>query len=83
MESDVNPDTQEFEKRLIEIGNACFQNILNIQTPWGEWGEYGHDHVERLKRIGRERSLLQINKFPKPNMFRTLLGIEILTRVEA
>lgn len=77
----MNTDTQDFEKKLIEIGIVCFQQLLNFQTPWGEWGESGHDHAERLKRVGRERSLLQINKLPKPNMFRTLLGIETLTNI--
>ena len=66
------------EDRVEEISVRSFQSLLDFQTPWGEWGESGHNYEERFKRIGREALLSQHKKLAKPNMFRTLRGIEMI-----
>ncbi len=44
----------------------CLEAVIASQTPWGEWG--GVSRVPKLR--GRD--------IPKPNGFRTLLGLRIL-----
>jgi nucleoside phosphorylase len=66
------------EDRVDEISIRSFQGLLDFQTPWGEWGASGLNDEERFKRIGRERLFVQQKKLAKPNMFRTLRGIETI-----
>jgi hypothetical protein len=68
----------DFEDQVEEICVRSFQGLLDFQTPWGEWGESGHNSEERFKRIGRERLHPQNKMLAKPNMFRTLRGIETI-----
>jgi hypothetical protein len=75
----ANEPSNSRDGKVREISFECFQWVLDFQTPWGEWGDSGYNYEERLRRIQRQHVLSHRGMLAKPNMFRTLLGLETIS----
>jgi|SRR5215213_3522733 len=63
-----------------QIASDAVARLLDTQMPWGEWGAIGESPEARYAQ--RMRAEYRYSPIPKANVFRTVLAIDCLSKVE-